>query len=174
MAFKSFAPFSPKRKAAQAKGFRSGFEMDTATDLTSRGIKFEYEPQDKKIHFTQPAKARVYTPDFILTNGVIIETKGDFTSADRMKHLYIKEQHPHLDIRFVFCNCRELLVKNGRTTYAQWCRKNGFLFADRKVPQEWADEALKGYFKDAKIGPVDESKRVRPKRALKRKDNHPS
>ena len=37
---------------------------------------------------------RMYTPDFVLPNGIIIETKGRFTVADRRKHLLIKKQHP--------------------------------------------------------------------------------
>ena len=39
---------------------------------------------------------------FRLDNGIIIETKGAFNSADRKKHKLIKEQHPELDIRFMF------------------------------------------------------------------------
>ena len=40
----------------------------------------------------------------MLYNGIIIETKGRFTAADRRKHLLVRKQHPHLDIRFVFEN----------------------------------------------------------------------
>lgn len=68
---------------------------------------------------------------------IIIETKGRFVTADRQKHLMIKAQHPDLDIRFLFQNSRARISKTSKTTYADWCRKNGFLFADRIVPEEW-------------------------------------
>jgi len=86
---------------------------------------------------------RKYTPDFLLPNGIIIETKGRFTPADRMKHLAIQKQHPNLDIRFVFSNSKSKLRKGAKTTYADWCDKNGFLYADKDVPQEWLDEKKK-------------------------------
>ena len=59
-----------------------------------------------------------YTPDFVLFNGIIIETKGMFTAADRRKHLAIKKQHPKLDIRFVFENSRRKLRKGAKSSYA--------------------------------------------------------
>tara|TARA_S200002703_G_scaffold24130_1_gene20967 strand:+ start:3495 stop:3842 length:348 start_codon:yes stop_codon:yes gene_type:complete len=86
---------------------------------------------------------RKYTPDFLLPNGIIIETKGRFTPADRMKHLAIQKQHPNLDIRFVFSNSNSKLRKGAKTTYADWCEKHGFLYADKDVPQEWIDEKKK-------------------------------
>ena len=43
---------------------------------------------------------RTYTPDFVLNNGIIIETKGRFMAADRRKHIAIKKQHPKLRYSF--------------------------------------------------------------------------
>ena len=57
--------------------------------------------------------------------------------ADRKKHLLIKEQHPELDIRFVFSSSKAKLSKGSKTTYALWCTKNGFKFADRLIPRAW-------------------------------------
>jgi hypothetical protein len=51
--------------------------------------------------------------------------------------LLIKEQHPELDIRFVFSNSKTRISKQSKTTYADWCRTKGFQFADKKIPQEW-------------------------------------
>ena len=45
---------------------------------------------------------RLYKPDFVLNNGIIIEAKGWFKARDRVKHLLIQEQYPELDIRFCF------------------------------------------------------------------------
>lgn len=53
-------------------------------------------------------------PDFVLTNNIIIETKGLFTSPDRRKHVWIKKQHPELDIRFVFTNSKAKLYKGAK------------------------------------------------------------
>ena len=83
---------------------------------------------------------RTYTPDFVLDNNIIIETKGIFDSEDRRKHLEIKKQHPHLDIRFVFSNSRSKLYKGAKTMYQEWCDKNNFKWAHRVIPEEWLKE----------------------------------
>jgi len=57
--------------------------------------------------------------------------------------LRYKKQHPQLDIRFVFSNSNSKLRKGAKTTYADWCVKNNFLYADKDVPQEWLDEKKK-------------------------------
>ena len=125
------------RKAALKYGYRSGLEKDNADRLTKLGAKFEYEKTKIK---WEDFKVRSYTPDFILENGIIIETKGRFVAADRRKHLEIKKQHPSLDIRFVFSNSRAKLNKNSKTTYGDWCDKHGFQYRDRVIPKEWIDE----------------------------------
>ena len=85
-------------------------------------------------------RVKKYTPDFILENGIIIETKGRFTAADRFKHWCVKEQHPEYDIRFVFSNPQAKLSKGAKSTYADWCDKHGFLYAKEKIPMEWIKE----------------------------------
>jgi hypothetical protein len=130
-----------KRAVALKHGFRSGLEEETSKFLTANNAKFTYE--EMKIKYLQPATERQYTPDFVLENGIIIETKGRFLVADRKKHLLIKRQHPHLDIRFVFSNSKQKLNKASRTTYADWCIKNGFQYADKEVPVHWIKERRK-------------------------------
>ena len=122
-------------------GFRSGLEESFAAQLKAAGILFEYE--SFKIPFVEPSKNRNYTPDFKLPNGIIIETKGRFESCDRQKHLWVKAQHPELDIRFVFSNSKAKIAKRSQTTYADWCRKNGFQFADKTAPDAWLKEPKK-------------------------------
>lgn len=114
--------------------YRSGLEKRNAQHLESLGIPFEYEKFKVKFEVN---KTSSYTPDFKLPNGVIIETKGRFTSADRVKHLRVQEQHPDLDIRFVFSNSRSKLYKGAKSTYASWCEKHGFQYADKLIPKEW-------------------------------------
>ena len=125
-----------------AKGFRSGLEGRIALELESAGITDCYEVL--RIPFEQPAKARNYTPDFVLPNGIIVESKGIFSVADRQKHVWIKEQHPDLDIRFVFYNSRNKIRKGSRTTYGMWCDANGFLFADHSIPAAWIEVQRSG------------------------------
>ena len=119
-------------------GYRSGLEQAVAIQLASLcGGPVKYEDPQSVIKYTPPSKVRRYTPDFVLPSGIIVETKGRFVTADRMKHLHIKAEHPDLDIRFVFSNSKQRISKTSKTTYADWCRKHGFQFADKEVPKEW-------------------------------------
>ena len=119
-------------------GFRSGLEETVAAQLEAANIQVEYE--GGKIPYTTPPKNHNYTWDFKLPNGIIIETKGRFLTADRQKHLLIKAQHPELDIRFVFSNSRSRISKLSATTYQMWCIKHGFLFSDKLIPEAWLKE----------------------------------
>jgi hypothetical protein len=102
-------------------------------------VEFDFEALT--IKYEKPARVSKYTPDFrLLRNGIIVETKGRFVTADRQKHLLIKAQHPNLDIRFVFDNPNARISKQSRTTYAMWCEKYGFRYAKKSIPQEWIDE----------------------------------
>lgn len=121
-----------------SKGFRSGLEEKVAQFLLDRGVKFTYE--EDVIRYIKPEKSARYTPDFVLENGIIVETKGRFLTADRLKHLLIQKQHPNLDIRFVFSRSKERLSKKSKTTYAMWCEKHGFKYADETIPLEWLKE----------------------------------
>jgi len=124
-------------KEALEAGYRSGLELRIAKQLQKRKVRYEYEK--KKIKW-KLVEDKVYTPDFVLPNGIIIEGKGRFTASDRKKHLNVKEQHPDLDIRFVFSNSNNKILKGSKTTYAMWCEKNGFLYADNEIPEEWLNE----------------------------------
>ena len=113
------------RRDAIKHGYRSGLEHKLSIYLDELRYKYLYEKV--KIEWEDLAY-RTYTPDFILNNGIIIETKGRFLAVDRRKHLAIKKQHPHLDIRFVFTNSRSKLRKGAKSNYAEWCIKYGFRY----------------------------------------------
>ena len=125
-------------RKALAQGYRSGLELAIVDELKEKGAAFEYE--SRVVRYTVPARGARYTPDFILPNGIIIEAKGEFDSADRKKHRLVKEQHPDLDIRFVFSEPRTRISKKSDTTYAMWCNKQGIPYAKRSVPDEWLNE----------------------------------
>tara|TARA_B100000686_G_C16545031_1_gene839431 strand:- start:192 stop:668 length:477 start_codon:yes stop_codon:yes gene_type:complete len=121
-------------------GFRSGLEAKIANELSEVSVTFEYEPHS--ISFLRPSRNSKYTPDFLLPNGIYIEVKGRFVTSDRQKHLLIKEQHPNLDVRFVFSNPHTYISKKSTTTYAMWCDRHGFKYAKSSIPKEWIDETL--------------------------------
>ena len=118
-------------------GFRSGLEETIAAQLEAEGINPKFE--SIKLPFEEHKK-RTYTPDFPVTDTIIIETKGRFLTADRMKMLEVKKQYPQLEFRFIFNNSKQKISKASMTTYARWCEKNGFKYADKKIPQEWIEE----------------------------------
>lgn len=128
-----------KRDASLALGFRSGLEVDTAKQLKDAGIDARYE--EVRFAYIKPETPATYTPDFILPNGIVIETKGRFVVEDRKKHLLLKKQYPDLDIRFVFSRSATRISKASKTTYSAWCEKHGFQFADKRIPQAWLAEA---------------------------------
>jgi len=119
--------------------YKSGLEKTIARQLKKLKIKFDYEKL--VILYTKPAQLSRYTPDFILPNGIIIESKGRFVVADRQKHLFIRKQYGRKhDIRFVFYNSKSKINKRSKTTYANWCEKNGFKFFDKIIPAKWIKE----------------------------------
>ena len=117
--------------------YRSGLEKRTAQYLRKHKVKFEYETLKVK---WQDLRIRTYTPDFVLPNGIIIETKGRFIPSDRVKQLMVKEQNPELDIRFVFTNPKARLSKLSKSTDGDWCDKHGFQYAKETIPLSWIKE----------------------------------
>ena len=123
---------------AKKYGFKSGLEENISNQIAGKGIEVKYESE--KVAYTIPASQHTYNPDFRLPNGIIIETKGRFVAADRKKHLLVKEQHPNLDIRFVFSNSKNKITKTSKTTYGDWCDKNGYTYSDKIIPDSWFEE----------------------------------
>ena len=129
-----------KARFLTENGHRSGLEDKVADQLARKGQQVCYEAF--KIKYDPPAKTRTYTPDFVLTNGIIVETKGRFVTADRQKHKFIKAQYPNLVIRFVFSNPNQRISKLSQTTYAMWCDQYGFEYAAKLIPDAWLKESL--------------------------------
>lgn len=129
-----------QQDAALLHGWRSGLEERTAESLRARGVPFEYEKLT--LTYVEPERIRKYTPDFVITTAsgkkIIVETKGLWQRADRLKMQLVVQQHPHLDIRFVFQNPNARISKASRTTYATWCQKNlAALWAKGDIPDAW-------------------------------------
>jgi|TARA_R100000406_G_scaffold72835_1_gene53156 hypothetical protein len=112
--------------------YRSGLEERIAKLFDKEGVSYLYECS--KYEYTLTSK---YTPDFFLPSGTIIEAKGFFRPSDRRKMLAVKEQHPELDIRFVFMR-NNLLSKNSKSTYGDWAEKHGFQWCIYpNIPPDW-------------------------------------
>lgn len=112
--------------------FKSGLEKKVWAELPAN---VQYEPDN--LPYTV---VHQYKPDFKLKKNTYIEAKGRFLSSDRAKHLYIKEQHPEVKIYFLFGNADNKLTKSSKTSYADWCVKHGFEYADfyrEGIPKHW-------------------------------------
>ncbi len=136
------SPFNKSSPRALYAGYMSGLEKRVQDELTEKGVDCQYEAF--YLPYVKPEKSCRYTPDFVLPNGIIIETKGRFVTSDRQKHLMIQKQYPELDIRFVFSNPKTKIGKLSKTSYADWCDKFGFKYAAKSVPDEWLNEPSKG------------------------------
>jgi hypothetical protein len=139
-------PFHIKRLTVVVEGNRtitvkSGLEAKLAKQIDDKGVPVQYE--EETISYDVPARTARYTPDFKLANGIIVEGKGEFDAKDRAKHLLVKEQHPDLDIRFVFNNPNARLYKGSPTTYSKWCETHGFQYHAKVIPDAWFKEDRK-------------------------------
>lgn len=115
--------------------FRSKYEEDVYASVERNGFTVEYEP----FSIVYLIKGNYY-PDFVLPNGIIVEAKGYFDSRARAKMVAVKKHNPDLDIRFVFMNSRTKLRKGSKQTYADWCDKHNFPYADGMIPPRWFRE----------------------------------
>jgi hypothetical protein len=135
---------SKRRRHAIANGYRSGLEETVSRQIADAGLPVVYEPKDDKVSYTWPERQSTYLPDFKLPKQgglhFFVETKGRWTVDDRQKHLLIKEQHPDIDIRFVFSNQNAPLYKGSPNRYCDWCDKHGFQYAHKTIPPEWLQE----------------------------------
>lgn len=107
---------------------RSVLEAKVIEDLLARGVPFQYEA------VTVPYRggAAHYTPDLHLgppaSTGVFVEIKGRLTPQDQDKHLKVREEHPDMDVRFVFG-----ALGDG----PRWAERHGFEWNIGTVPLEW-------------------------------------
>ena len=115
------------------KTFRSKLEESVAKVLDQVGAKYEYENQ--QVAYTIQHH---YNPDFILPNGIYLETKGFWDAADRRKILAVVRDNPDIDLRMVFQAPFNKISKKSKTTYAQWCEKHGIKWAAvHAIPIDW-------------------------------------
>jgi hypothetical protein len=129
---------------------RSGFEFDVWRWLQEAEVEFEYEEESFQLWLSvqrghkcvkcggkKIVKSSLYTPDFFLSNGIVLETKGRFTALDRKKALAMKEQWPEIDYRLVFQRDNKL-SKSSKTRYSAWAEDNEIPWhIGRRIPAAW-------------------------------------
>lgn len=113
---------------------RSKLELRFEELLKEYGAEYKYEVT--KVPYTVPASEHKYTVDWTLMNGVYIETKGYLSDhQERHKYVLIKQQHPTLDLRFVFDNPNKL-CGGTKMTHAKWAEKYGFPYCGVKDTEQ--------------------------------------
>lgn len=140
-----------RRSHAIAKGYRSGLEEKVSKQIEQAGLPVLYETE--KVSYIWPERNSTYTPDFLLHEGtnrqMYIETKGIWTVEDRQKWHLVTQQHPDKDFRLVFYNQNAKLYKGSPTTYAAYCEKHGFTYANKLIPEKWLKEGDNDAVSDA-------------------------
>ena len=113
--------------------FKSGLEEKVSDLLCELGVDYEYEG----CSFTYTIEHK-YTPDFVLPNGVILETKGYWDPADRRKIRQVIADNPEIDLRMIFQDPYKKISKKSKTTYAKWCQRYGIKWcAFHTIPIDW-------------------------------------
>ena len=113
--------------------FRSKLEEKVADLLVELGVKYEYETT--KVPYVIQ---HIYTPDFILPNGVVLECKGYWDADDRRKIKAVKTLNPDLDLRMVFQAPFKTIRKKSKTTYAKWCERHDIPWTSfHNIPLKW-------------------------------------
>lgn len=113
------------------------FEERVIDDLTQRSVPHMYEPE-KLAYYVE----RYYVPD-LKVGTMYVELKGYFRQDAQRKMKAVKAQHPELDIRFVFQNANATIQgakkrKDGsKMTCAEWAERNGFVYSEGTIPEEW-------------------------------------
>ena len=116
---------------------RSTLEERVQLNLKNRGVAYEYEPC--KLPYTV---TRNYTPDLKIGE-TYIEVKGYFRKDAQRKMRNMKEQHPELDIRFLFQRANSPVQgakkrKDGtKMTCGEWADKHNFIWAEEIIPDGW-------------------------------------
>lgn len=142
--------------------YRSKYEGKVAKSLESRGVEFDYEPWSTE--YLTPVRSgycvdcdgthvfrfRYYTPDFVLSNGVVIEAKGNLKPSDRSLILDLLNTNEFItrdNFRILFMRNNKFgkvrKTTGDRATYASWAEKNNIECAvslQGEVPISWLNQ----------------------------------
>jgi len=130
------------KKKYPNKKHRSKFETSFNNLCIVNGYTLGYETS--VLPFVTPPEKRRYYPDWTIKEGWYIETKGRLDAAGRKKLVFIRQQHPMARILVVFQRHQNKIYKTSKTTYSQWCDKEGIEWCDFKQP-----ERILGFIQEA-------------------------
>jgi hypothetical protein len=135
-----------KRAEAYKYGYKSGLELVVAEQIKSTEYDLKYETET--LNYIVPERKAKYTPDFVFVKKnsklMYIETKGRWTSIDRLKMKHVLASNPGIDIRLVFQNPSQKISKSSSTTYESYAIKLGIKHVAKKlIPYEWMAECVK-------------------------------
>ena len=120
---------------------RSKLELKFEEIIKEFDVAYDYEVT--KIPYTIPESNHNYTVDWTFINGLLVETKGYLSDhKERYKYVLLKQQHPDLDLRFVFDNPNKLCGGTKQTNGA-WATKYGFKWCsikDIETIESWLKE----------------------------------
>lgn len=134
-------PKAAMQRAAKLLKFKSKYEQTVYSHAIDAGYKLAYEPAKAKLKYVLPERA--YQPDFVLANGIVVETKGFLRYDDLRKMIAVKAANPQIDLRIVFMRADRPLRKGGQMAYGEWATKAGFLWAEGMIPEAWHQEKAK-------------------------------
>ena len=113
--------------------FKSGLEEKVSDLLCELGVDYEYESASFPYTIQH-----LYTPDFLLPNGIALECKGFWRPEDRRKIRTVIKDNPQIDLRMVFQDPYKKISKKSKTTYAKWCQRYGIKWcAFHAIPIDW-------------------------------------
>ncbi len=127
-----------KRKSPKQRKFASTYEQKLTEYFDEHDIQWEYEP----IKIPWQPVTRMYKPDFKITlpsgEQFFLEAKGYFDGQARSKMIQVKNQHPDMDIRFVFMRGKNPISAKAKkpTTYEAWAKRYGFPIFEVPLPTE--------------------------------------
>jgi len=135
-----------KRATAYKYGYKSGLELSVSEQIKNTEYPLNYETET--LHYIVPERKAKYTPDFVFTkldgSLMYIETKGRWTSTDRLKMKHVLQSNPGIDIRMVFQAPTQKISKASKTTYEDYAKKLGIKYIGKKtIPEEWLVECIK-------------------------------
>ena len=120
------------RRLFNRTGRRSKFEARIEKEYFRGKVAYEYEKYSYN-YFVPVARtfcgecgskdiltSRWYTPDYFISNGVIIELKGKLDAKERKKLLAVREDNDDLkDLKLVFMRDNKI-HKSSTTRYSKW------------------------------------------------------
>ena len=123
-----------------------GFRLNYTKPETDHYYKADFPVKKSAALLSELEKIDLLPEDYRYLDYVFLECKGGpnprqhnpgLDVATRKKMLLVKDQHPGIDIRFVFENPDLKLRKGSKRTYASWAEEHGFKWCGPKIPKEW-------------------------------------